>query len=523
MKTTKLLAPCLVAATLSPAMSAQAASKKEAARKNVLFIAVDDLKPLLGCYGDPVAKTPNIDNLASRGALFSSSYCQQAVSGPTRASLMTGTSPDRTQVWDLQTLIRDKNPNALTLPQYMRQNGYETVGIGKIYDPRSVDKKQDDASWSTPYLDYEEFFEPGYSKPLLAQYQSDEVRTLVEKYTKEATEKGKKNRQIVNYVQQYVKPSTECANVPDRAYSDGAIAEGAAEYLNKYNGEKPLFLAVGFKRPHLPFVAPKKYWDMYKREQMPLAAYRQAAVGSPDFAYHNNSELASYSDIPPVSDFSDIRSLKITDEKARELIHGYYASVSYMDAQLGKVIEALDKKGMRENTIIVLWGDHGWHLGDHGLWNKHTNFEQATRTPLIIIDPSMKPAKIENPVEFLDIFPTVVDLAGLKLPEGLQGYSLTGLMKNPGKAQLSQAYAVSQFPRGPRMGYSLRDGRYRYTVWLSWKDRQLDMSKVLAVELYDYQKDPNETVNVAESKEYAKARAQMEVYWKDFAQKRLKK
>lgn len=494
-----------------------AEGEKLTPKKNVLFIAVDDLKPLLGCYGDPLARTPNIDRLAARGSVFTSAYCQQAVSAATRASLLTGMYPDRTRVWDLKTLIRSQNPDVVTLPQYFKQNGYTVTGIGKIYDPRSVDKKEDEPSWSESYLNYDSYLNAEFGLPVMSHYQSKEVRALYNKYRKEAKEKGMdKKNQIEKYVQQYVKPTTECANIPDNAYADGAIADGAVNFLNNYHSDQPFFLAVGFKKPHLPFCAPQKYWDLYKRENMPLAAYRKKAVDSPDFAYHQSGELQSYSDIPPIFTYSDINNAEIPDEKARELIHGYYACISYMDAQVGKVLEALEKRGSLDNTIIVLWGDHGWHLGDHGLWNKHTNFEQATHVPMLIIDPSAHSQKVTMPVEFLSIYPTLCDLAGLSKPACLEGQSLAKIVKGAKNDAELKPYAVSQYPRVGKMGYSVRDGRYRYTIWFEWKNKKTNVSKVLAEELYDYEKDPNETANVVKKADYAKALKQMKAYWEQY-------
>lgn len=491
-------------------------------KKNVLFIAVDDLKPLLGCYGDSIAKTPNIDRMAAKGTVFTSAYCQQAVSAATRASLLTGMCPDRTRVWDLKTLIRSQNPDVVTLPQYFKENGYFVTGIGKIYDPRSVDKQSDARSWSGEYMDHSGFVNASFSQPVMAQYQSPEVREQYEKYRKEAHAQGmKKKNQIEKYIQRKVKPTTECADVPDNAYNDGAIADGVIRFLSEYKSEKPFFLAVGFKKPHLPFCAPKRYWDLYQREKMPLATYRQKAVDSPDFAYHKCGELQSYTDIPSIISFSDIGNVKIPDTKARELIHGYYACISYIDAQIGKVMDTLEKKGCLENTIIVLWGDHGWHLGDHGLWNKHTNFEQATHIPYLIVDPSAAARRVTTPVEFLSIYPTLCDLAGLKVPTGLDGENLASVIHGKKSEADIKPYAASQYPRVGKMGYSLRDGRYRYTVWLDRKDKKTDTAKILAEELYDYEKDPNETVNVAVKSEYAGALKHMRGYWEEYKRERI--
>lgn len=517
----RLLIPSLL--LVGPIGMSPLYAKADNPKKNILFIAVDDLKPLLGSYGDPIAKTPNIDALASRGSLFMQAYCQQAVSGPTRASLLTGMCPDGTQVWDLQTLIRDKNPDALTLPQHLKNSGYVTAGVGKIFDPRSVDKKQDEPSWSVPYIKFEKYYSEKYGEPALGYYQSEEIKQQVKKVEDEALAKGMSKREAKAYVQKQVRPSTESANVGDEAYIDGAITAGAVDFLNSYKGGKPFFLAVGYKRPHLPFCAPQKYWDMYKREQMPLAQYRKKAAGSPDFAYHNSSELQAYTDIPPIYSFTDIDNTIIPDDKARELIHGYYAAISYVDALVGKVVDALNKKGLADNTVIVLWGDHGWHLGDHGLWNKHTNFEQAAHAPLLIIDPSIKPSKVSTPVEFLDIYPTLCELTGVSKPAHLDGTSMVNLMKDPNNLGDHKRYAVSQYPRNNKiMGYSLRDNRYRYTVWVEWKGKVTNPNKVAAVELYDYEKDPLETRNLVKDKSYKAVVKQMEGYWDDYKKSRIK-
>ena len=502
----------------------QSLGQQQTPQKNILFIGVDDLKPLLGCYGDTVAKTPNIDRLAVRGTTFMAAYCQQAVSAATRASLLTGMCPDRTKVWDLQTLIRSQNPDVVTLPQYFKENGYTVAGIGKIFDPRSVDKQNDTRSWSGEYLDFSGFVNPAYGSPIMGHYQSREVREQYDKYKEEAKAQGinvNKKNQLEQYIQKYVKPTAESVDIPDNAYNDGAIADGAIKFLSNYHLDQPFFLAVGFKKPHLPFCAPKKYWDLYRRDIMPLAVYRKKADGSPAFAYHKSNELQSYSDIPPIFSYSDIENAHIPDEKARELIHGYYACISYIDAQIGKLIDTLEKSGQLQNTIIVLWGDHGWHLGDHGLWNKHTNFEQATHVPFLVIDPASPTQKVETPVEYLSIFPTLCDLAGLKKPLNMDGESLAAVVKGGETSNVLKPYAVSQYPRVGKMGYSLRDSRYRYTVWVAWDDKNTDVNKVYAEELYDYEKDPNETVNVVKKEEYTKALQQMKVYWEEYKKNRI--
>ena len=496
------------------------ASGQSAEKPNVLFIALDDLKPLLGCYGDTLAITPNIDRLAGRGTVFLQNYCQQAVCGPTRASLMTGRRPDYTKVWDLQTRMRDINPDILSIPQHFISQGYSTQGIGKIYDPRCVDKKQDAPSWSVPYYrDVQEYFAAVTGPPELNYYQLPETKVLMKKYRAEGEAKGLKGQQLNTYIQDHVKPSVECIDVPDNAYIDGANTLKAKEILIELKKKNaPFFFAVGFAKPHLPFTAPKKYWDMYQREKIPLAAFQQQAESSPALAYHKAGELYRYTDIPPVAHSSRQKvGLTLPPGKQRELVHGYYAAVSYVDAQVGILLDALDSLGMSKNTIVVLWGDHGWHLGDHNLWCKHTNFEQATRAPLLIAAPGIKPSVTHSPSEFVDVFPTLCDLARIPTPSHLDGVSLTPLMKNP--AYSVKDFSVSQYPRsgsrevtgklgwsaGEIMGYSLRTAQYRYTVWLKGKFRSnipYRKELVVARELYDYSNDPDETVNVVDNKEY---------------------
>ncbi|MEI7423847.1 MAG: sulfatase [Prolixibacteraceae bacterium] len=488
-------------------------------KPNVLFIAVDDLKPVLGCYGDKLVKTPNIDKLAKRGTIFMQNYCQQAVSGPTRASLMTGMRPDYTGIWDLKTKMRDVNPEILSLPQYFISKGYQTAGIGKIYDPRCVDDELDKPSWSIPYFKNSDQYISIKTGKSESGYQLPATKALAKKYREEGQAKGLKGKDLNDYIGKYVKPSVECADVPDNAYNDGTNALYAKELLAKFSKSgKPFFFAVGFSKPHLPFVAPKKYWDLYKRDEMPLAPFQKKALNGPEIGYHTAAELYAYSDIPEISSFSDQKvGLDMPIAKQKELIHGYYAATSYTDAQIGILLNALDSLGLSKNTIIVLWGDHGWHLGDHNLWCKHTNFEQATHAPLLISAPGIKPSVTKSPSEFIDIFPTLCDLSGLPSPSHLDGKSLVPVMKDP-KTSVKE-FSISQYPRpqnklesgrlgwsdGEFMGYSLRTGQYRYTMWLkdTFRTRKTFSNElVVATELYDYAIDPNETVNVVNDPGY---------------------
>ena len=491
-------------------------------KKNVLFIAIDDLKPILGCYGDKLVKTPNIDRLAKMGTVFMNNYVQQAVCAPTRASLMTGKRPDYTKVWDLKTQMRNVNPEILSLPQYLITQGYSTQGIGKIYDPRAVDKDFDKSSWSVPYYQNSiEYYDKAIGLPVNRDYQSPECKKQAAKFTEEAETKGINGKDLIQYVSDHVRPTTECLDVPDNAYHDGTNALKAKDILINLSKtpEQPFFFAVGFSRPHLPFVSPKKYWDLYNREDMPVAKFQEKSKNGVDIAYHNAGEMRAYTDIPELISFTDQKpwGLTLPLAKQKELIHGYYAAVSYTDAQVGILLHTLDSLGLSNNTIIVLWGDHGWHLGDHNLWCKHTNFEQATHAPLIIAAPGYKHGDTKSMTEHLDIFPTICDLLDVKIPDILDGKSLVPLMKD-NKAVVKE-YSVSQYPRNGTglkfkksgngtpdvMGYSIRDNRYRYTIWMGNGFRSTqpyDKDLVVGTELYDYKVDPLETVNVVDAKEY---------------------
>lgn len=453
--------------------------KDKSEKPNILFIAVDDLKPWVSAYGDHHAKTPGMDRLAKEGIVFQNSYCQQAICGATRASLLLGMRPDKTRVWDLVTNFRQVNPNAVTLPQYFKSMGYETAAMGKIFHMGSAGAGHDAPSWSVPYRD-----------PKTKTY---------------ALPSGKK--------------AVECADVPDDTYHDGKMTGMAIDLLDSLSKNKnPFFLAVGFLKPHLPFVAPKKYWDLYKRDEFEISSFQKKALNSPDIAYHNSGELKSYTDIPQFDSYSEKELDHLSVDKQKELIHGYYAAVSYTDAQILQLLNELDRLDIRKNTIIVLWGDHGWHLGDHGLWNKHTNFEQATHTLLMMSVPGKKQGiKPVAMCEFVDIFPTLCDLTNLPIPHYLDGTTLVPAINNPA-AEIKE-YAFSQYPReNDKMGYSIRTKRFRYTEWLSNNFRTnlpYDQKFVIAREMYDYEKDPLETENILDKPEYMNDKIKMAQLFKD--------
>lgn len=487
--------------------------------KNILFIIIDDLKTTLGCYGDTIAKTPNIDNLSANGTVFRANYCQQALCGPSRASILTGMRPDITKVWDLKTKMRDKNPEIISLPQYLALLGYQTAGIGKVFDARCVDDYLDRPSWSIPFFkNSDNYYSTETGKPA-GHYQLKVTKDSIEKIKQNAISKGLNENEVNQYIQEFIKPSVESADVPDNAYLDGATVLHAKDILLELSkNQQPFFLAVGIKKPHLPFVAPKKYWDLYKREDLPLAKYQNKSHNGPELAYHNSSELYNYTDTPEIASFSDQKvGMSLPEMKQRELVHGYYAATSYADAQVGVLINTIKLLNLSENTIVVLCGDHGWHLGDHNLWCKHTNFEQATKTPLIISVPNIKTSIVDNPSELVDIFPTLCEAIGQNVPKYLDGNSLIESMENPDIKV--KDFAVSQYPRtrnkldgerlgwseGQIMGYSIRTENYRYTIWMKNKYRSTEAFNrdlLIEQELYDYALDPNETNNVVNVKEY---------------------
>ena len=340
-------------------------------RPNVLFIPIDDLKPALGCYGDQKAITPNIDRLTAQGVTFLNNHCQLSLCGPSRNSIMTGVRPDSGKVLFFGHQMRKQNPGVITIPEHFKNNGYETVGLGKVYDLRNVKRVQDPPSWTR------KFFQANAKKAYFG-YAEPQLVAKLKKQGEDANAQGAKTwGQIAKYLD---RPSTECTDVSDETYKDGILANKGVELLKELSQqEKSFFLAVGLWKPHLPFIAPKKYWNLYKREEFSLASYREKIKNGTEYTYHNSGELRTYADIP--------KEGPLNEEKQLELIHGYYACVSYIDALVGKLIDQVEKLGIADNTIIVLWGDHGFHLGDHGLWCKFTNLEEGTRFPLIISAP----------------------------------------------------------------------------------------------------------------------------------------
>lgn len=475
-----------------------------AEQKNILFIAIDDLKPLLSNYGNSQMHTPNFDRLAQMGMTFTNAHVQYAVCGASRASVMTGTNPDTNKVWDLKTDFRESNPDLVSMPEHLINQGYESTGTGKIYHIPSAAKGHDAKTWSIPHQ-MPKNYDPKYGDPALAYYQNPETKREIERLITEAESKGiTRGGKIRNYVFKKFKPSTESANVSDTAYNDGLYTQTALKKLNKLeNGNKPWFLAVGYQKPHLPFVAPKKYWDLYDRDKIELAAFQQLSEGTPKFAFHSFGELRSFSDIDRKLDIGD----KLPEAKQRELIHGYMACISYIDAQIGILLDNLEKRNILDDTVIVLWGDHGFHLGDHTEWCKHSNFEQATRIPFMFAGPGVaKNQKSHHPVNLVDLFPTIFELANVKQNAQTDGKSLVPLLDNDKSTTINMDYAYHQYARGKRMGYSVRTDRYRYTEWHDNGYRSYDTynkDNIVGIEFYDYEKDPLETKNWVNDPAYA--------------------
>ena len=432
-------------------------NQPEERRPNVLFIAVDDLRPQLNCYGYSQMISPNIDRMAQQGLLFSRAYCQVPVCGASRASLLTGLRPTRNRFLDYDTRVAEEVPDALTLPMHFKNNGYYTISNGKVF--HHLNDMSD--SWS------EKPWHP---------IQTDSTKNWLDYALEENLIFASQNSSGRG-------PAYEMADVADTAYFDGKIAKKTISDLQRLKDQdQPFFLAVGFMKPHLPFNAPKKYWDLYEPDDLVMAPNPFRPEGAPDAAMHNWGELRNYNNIPEKGPLSA--------EMSRKLVHGYYACVSYTDAQIGKLLDAIEALDLADNTIVILWGDHGWNLGEHGLWCKHCNFETSLRAPLMIKVPGIEGGKQTNALtEFVDIYPSLCELTGLPVPHHLQGMSFVPLLTNPD--QPWKEYAFSKWFNG----FSIKNDRYRYTEW-SRKDSNAVTE--YARMLYDHVTDSLENHNIAE-------------------------
>lgn len=473
-------------------LAAFAADPRRKRPPNVLFIAVDDLRPELGIYGAAHVKSPWIDALGRGGTVFTHAYCQSALCNPSRASVMTGLRPDTLRVWNLQTDFRKTKPNAVTVTQAFMASGYHAVSIGKIFHNVLPDPK----SWSEPEMHLD-----GYPFDPDAVYRSNDDTVWIEHRKQQIVAAGNEKRHIDQLGQWYLKSSAaESPDVPDNGYYDGAQTDAAIEKLRRLrDGKEPFFFGVGYYRPHLPFNAPKKYWDLYDRASIPLSPNPFLPKNAPPMAANMNRELRGYRDF---TDAPKPHEGSLTEAQARLLRHGYFASVSYVDAQIGRLLDELRRLQIEDNTIVVLWGDHGWKLGDHNAWGKMTNYEIDTRVPLIIRAPGSRGGQVcHRLVELVDIYPTLCELAGIARSRELEGTSLMPLLRNPRRPWKPAVF--SQFFRDgiwvaadgvEYMGYSIRTERHRYVEWFEWKTH-----KLAATELYDLQRDPLENVSVRDA------------------------
>lgn len=449
-------------------------SEKE--KPNILFIAVDDLRTELGCYGNTQIISPNIDKLASEGLAFNRTYCQQPICMASRASLMSGLRPDTLHIYNCESLEKDA-PGILTLDQHFENSGYEIWAAGKIYHHG---------------IDYDVQFADAYQRVETEQvgrgYLSDEAIKIVDEYDTWYRE----NR---NQSGGGRGPAFEWPDVPDNAYHDGKMTDLAIEKLaDLKNSDQPFFMAVGYKKPHLPFNAPKKYWDMYNVDEIKPADNPYHPENVSQFFNYNFGELRNYYGIPK-------GNTAFSDTLNKTLKHGYYACVSYIDAQIGRLLQGLEANGFGENTIVILWGDHGWKLGEHNMWCKHTQFHLDNHVPMIIKVPGQTAAKTDALVEFVDIYPSLCELAGLELPDHLQGTSFAPLVEDPGKKW--KEGALSYWPASNRtdpekvvMGYTVQTDRYRYTEWI-----RISTGELLARDLFDHQNDPDENSSIANNPE----------------------
>lgn len=459
------------AATLLP-MLVSGSEKKTEQRPNVLFLMVDDLKPLLGCYGDPMAKTPHMDALAARGTLFARATCQVSLCAPSRASIFTGLRPDTLGCYSNLDQFRKTCPEVETLQRAFHRSGYSTVSIGKIYDARNSDP----GGWDEEIM-------PSSEEKIYALEENERLFHENEERYKKASA-GERLRLW------RVGPAYEAAPVDESHYKDGLVAAKAVEILRRIK-DKPFFLGVGFSKPHLPFACPKTYWDLHDRNRLPMASNTQPPDNGVPMALHDGFELRQFEGIPHRGE--------LDEALARTLVHGYYACASFADAMIGRVLEELDALGLKGNTLVVLMGDNGWHLGDKGIWSKFTDYQEATRVPLIVVDPRRPGGKrVNGLVELIDIYPSLCDLAGIKVPEGLEGTSFTPLLDHPSREWKKAAF--SEVGRGAAwkefIGTSMRTERYNYIEWRHREDGTLH-----GRELYDLEDDPGEMINLASNPE----------------------
>ena len=439
-------------------------------RYNILFIIADDLRPELGCYGAEQIYSPNIDQLARESLVFEHAYCNYPICNPSRMSFLTGLRPHETGITINDLPLREKQPDIVTLPQHFRIHGYQAEAYGKVFHQGCGDS----ASW--------DFYNDNPPQRTYQLYKNTSINVI-----------GDKKRRGRPY---------EDADVPDSLYSGGIIANRALKALRNFNTEKHFFIAVGFLKPQLPFIAPRKYWDLYEDPAKSYIRDRRKPGGHPPYAFTNSGELRKYHSVP--KDGPIPSSLEDT------LLHGYFACVSYMDAQVGRLLRELKSLEYDDNTIVVLFGDHGYQLDEFDEWCKATHYELSTRTPLIIHHPDMNPARTNNLTELIDLFPTLVEAADLESPtHPLSGKSLYPLFSNPGLNLKRAVYTGRN--SGGFLGYSMRTDQYRLVKWLDGTNRD----SCVFLELYDYNLGIQENQNMAYNVEYDETRRKLLSYMKE--------
>ncbi len=464
------------ASSASVPVSSIAPKESTQSKKNILFISIDDLRPVLTCYGNQEVQTPNIDKLCSNSAVFTKAYAQYASCNPSRSSLLTGLLPEATGVIRNSQILRNEQPDIVTLPQNFRNQGYKTYGLGKVFhefhDARTL--LEDPMSW-----DYEFHVQ---RDPLNVIEYHDPVNLDKRNITKRKRIK-----------------SIEFYDDPDESYDDGKIASKACSLLKSHRDSEPFFLAVGFKKPHLPFVAPKKYRDLYDELNTRLPQNTSAPQGAPTEALIDFNELRGYDDIPNEG--------KLNDSVGIELKKAYYSCVSFIDAQIGRIMKTLEQEGYADNTIVVIWGDHGFKLGEYGSWAKNSNYSVDIHVPLIVHHPGTRGRKtVKEVVGLIDLFPTLCELAGVNNLPDLHGNSFAQLCTGSSTEKTTNAYAFSQVRRKGMMGYSIINEDFHYIKWVSTSNKKKEK-----IELYDLKVDSKETKNRAANPQNRSILDQMDV------------
>ena len=483
--------------------------EKSSDKYNILFISIDDLRASLGVYGDSIVVSPHIDQLASEGCTFREAFCQSAVCAPSRASLMTGVRPDSTRVWHLGDKFREINPDVVTMPQYFSKFGYHTVNIGKIFH----NYMPDSVSWDEPDLRPARYLQKDWiDRDGETFYISPEVNES-QKIKRDSLLKLRPIRYANGW---NTGPAWEAADVHDTLYYDGAQTKLAKKTLSRLaKSDTPFYMALGYFRPHLPFAVPKKYWDMYEHETFPLPANPNIPKDAPLQTMNSMYELRHYDGFGHITHPTE--SYRMQEDTIRTLRQGYYASVSYVDALIGDLMAHMKEIDLYDNTIIVVWGDHGFKLGDHNSWGKMTNYNIDLKVPIIIRYPNQpnRGAQSYGITELVDLFPTLCDIADVDIPNYVQGKSLVPLIKNPERDWKRAAF--SQFHRRPKvsadgqryMGYSINTSNYHYIEWYAWNHTTGLKGELKNVELYDRMNDPHEQINISSNPDLAEVTSEL--------------